>query len=244
VLALTAERILRIWEIGAGQSSSRRAMTILNVALADASSDDVAAWTVGRRDAYLLDLCEATFGARLTAYEECPRCGERLEFTVRVPEMRVDPPSPSGGWHELTADGYALRFRLPRAGDLAAVSDTRDVDEACRGLFARCVIEVSHAGAQIDVAEVPDSIVRKIASRMAECDPQAEIVLELRCHACHHNWPVLFDIATFFWAEVSAHARRLIRDVHALARAYGWREVEILSMSGWRRERYLEQLGV
>jgi hypothetical protein len=55
---------------------------------------------------------------------------------------------------------------------------------------------------------------------------------------------VLFDIATFFWAEVSAHARRLIRDVHALARAYGWREVEILSMSGWRRERYLEQLGV
>jgi hypothetical protein len=31
--------------------------------------------------------------------------------------------------------------------------------------------------------------------------------------------------------------------VHTLAQAYGWREVDILSMNAWRRQAYLEMLG-
>ena len=32
---------------------------------------------------------------------------------------------------------------------------------------------------------------------------------------------------------------RLIEEVHALARAYGWTEVEAMAMAPWRRARYL-----
>jgi hypothetical protein len=33
-----------------------------------------------------------------------------------------------------------------------------------------------------------------------------------------------------------------MRQVHTLALAYGWREIDILAMSSWRRQAYLEML--
>jgi len=44
----------------------------------------------------------------------------------------------------------------------------------------------------------------------------------------------------FFWAELAAEAKRLLREVDALARAYGWREADILALSSQRRHAYLE----
>ncbi|HEX2516118.1 MAG TPA: phage baseplate protein, partial [Chloroflexota bacterium] len=38
-------------------------------------------------------------------------------------------------------------------------------------------------------------------------------------------------------------ARRLLREVHTLARAYGWREAEILALPGRRRQTYLDLVG-
>jgi hypothetical protein len=35
-----------------------------------------------------------------------------------------------------------------------------------------------------------------------------------------------------------------MREVHTLAAMYGWRETDILAMSAWRRQRYLEMIGV
>jgi predicted DNA-binding transcriptional regulator AlpA len=77
---------------------------------------------------------------------------------------------------------------------------------------------------------------------MAAADPLADIRLGLICPACGHAWQVLFDIVTFFWSEIDAWARRTLREVHALARAYGWREAEILALTARRRQHYLEIL--
>ena len=41
---------------------------------------------------------------------------------------------------------------------------------------------------------------------------------------------------------MEAHARRLLLDVHQLASAYGWSEMEILSLSATRRNAYLEMV--
>jgi hypothetical protein len=51
-----------------------------------------------------------------------------------------------------------------------------------------------------------------------------------------------FDIAAYLWQEVDARARRALRDTHTLARAYGWREADILAMSDFRRQQYLEMV--
>jgi hypothetical protein len=35
----------------------------------------------------------------------------------------------------------------------------------------------------------------------------------------------------------------MVREVHRMASAYGWREADILAMSAFRRQRYLELIG-
>jgi hypothetical protein len=41
---------------------------------------------------------------------------------------------------------------------------------------------------------------------------------------------------------VAARAQRLLMEVHLLARAYSWRESDILAMSPARRNAYLQQV--
>ncbi len=81
-----------------------------------------------------------------------------------------------------------------------------------------------------------------LAAGLAEADPGAELLLELLCPACGHAWDEALDVASFFWAELDVQARRLLREVHVLARAYAWREADILALSPRRRRLYLEMV--
>jgi hypothetical protein len=81
--------------------------------------------------------------------------------------------------------------------------------------------------------------VREVVERIAALDPQADTRIDLSCPDCHHGWSEVFDVVSFFWTEIDAWARRLLRDVNVLARAYGWREHDILAMSTMRRQLYL-----
>ena len=45
------------------------------------------------------------------------------------------------------------------------------------------------------------------------------------------------------WSELQSRAERLLLDVDALARAYGWTEPEILALSSTRRAAYLQLTG-
>ena len=77
---------------------------------------------------------------------------------------------------------------------------------------------------------------------MGAADPQAEITFALDCPGCGQGWNALFDVATFFWSELAAEARRLLREIDAIARAYGWSERDILGLSAGRRQSYLETI--
>lgn len=96
-------------------------------------------------------------------------------------------------------------------------------------------------GEMIPAARLPAPAAAALAAELAKRDPQAEVEFNLRCAACGHAWLSLLDVAAFFWAEVSVQARRLLREVHQLAKAYGWRENDVLGMSAARRAFYLEQ---
>jgi hypothetical protein len=87
---------------------------------------------------------------------------------------------------------------------------------------------------------LPDHIVTVVATQMAAADPQADVELALSCPACAHGWQVVFDIADFFWQEIHAWAKVMLRSVHTLARAYGWREADVLALTPTRRQFYLE----
>jgi hypothetical protein len=110
-------------------------------------------------------------------------------------------------------------------------------------LLHRCVLGAECNGVTVVPTELSVEIRDEICRSMANADPAAEVLLDLRCPSCAHGWQVFFDIAAFFWTELTANAHRLLRDVDSLARTYHWREVDILAMTAERRQAYLELVG-
>jgi hypothetical protein len=239
--SLSASEVCQVWELGQGQHPVDRALTILAFAYPEMEWDQLAELTVGEREVRLLTVREQTFGPTLAGSADCPQCAEPLGFTTSTAAIRVaDPDELAKREHKLTEGGLELRFRLPNSRDLAATVVSEDVEAARRLLVERCTLEASRDGASVAPSELPPGISTKLAAHMAECDPQAEVLLRLDCPACGHKWRALFDIVAFFWAELAAQAKRLLLQVHTLARTYGWREADILSMSAPRRQFYLE----
>jgi hypothetical protein len=236
---LSPEKILAVWDTGRNQHELDRALTLLAAGSPELSRDELAALNIGERDARLLRLRTLVLGPRATAFVECPECAARLEFPVDTAAFMQPRNQTAAEAHEIDVDGTHVRFRLPTSRDLAEVVAAPDEAHGLRLLVERCVIEVNG-----DVADrsrdLPSGIVEALSRAMLGADPQAEITLALKCPDCAHEWQMLFDIADFFWNELAAQARRLLREIDTIARAYGWSEREILNLSARRRQSYLE----
>jgi hypothetical protein len=206
----------------------------------DDSWDTLAALPIGRRDARLLDVYERLFGPLMDAFAECPQCSEPLEYSLIAGDLRGSGNTSVEDELMLDAQGFHMHLRLPNSEDFERAGRFNDLSAARRFLLERCMVEASHAGSPIPASAIPDSLSEEIEARIAQADPQTEILIRLFCSACQHSWQVLFDIERFLWVKFSALAKRLLREVHTLARAYGWSEAEILSLSASRRQAYLE----
>jgi hypothetical protein len=181
----------------------------------------------------LLRLRTLVFGSSAAGFAECPQCAGRIEFPIDTTAL-LQPKVSGTAPHELEIDGTRLRFRLPTSHDLAVTVAARDASQALREVIARCVVAVDPP------TDWPNDTVAALGRAMLQADPQAEITLAISCPSCGHAWEMLFDIAHFFWNEIAAEARRILREIDALARAYGWSEREILGLSAARRQSYLE----
>lgn len=218
--AFSARDIVQLWETGCRQHPLDRALTMLAHACPEIGRERLADLTIGQRDALLFELREQTFGGTLDAFVQCPGCGERLEFSLPSAELR----SPSGAEAVdpvtglvLDEEGLQVRFRLPDSRDLAAAAGGGGLEAARAALLQRCVIEARLDGRAVSPLDLPDSVIARVADRMAACDPAADILLNLECPACRAGWQQPFDIVSFFWAELSSRAQRLLAEVHALA---------------------------
>jgi hypothetical protein len=219
-------------------------MLLLAAALPDVDRDQLADLTIGQRDAILLALREKTLGPTMQMYARCGQCSESLELTVNTADIRLMAVSEEKpGECELRQNGYAVRYRLPNSWDLAFVRGLGDVLQARSQLLQKCILEAEFNGTTIHPEDLPDEVVNALTSRMEEEDPQADIQFNVRCPTCGFSWQSIFDIVPYLWTEISVAAQRLLVDVHALARAYGWDQDDILSMSAARRRFYLEVVG-
>ena len=247
---LSASQLLSIWEYGLAQPAWQRALILLAAALPDSTPQALASLPLGQRDAYLLALRETLFGSHLTSLATCPSCGERLELTFDVADIRVGnlpvPHNEAEGGQDgdlfLDVDDTHVTFRLPNSLDLAEMAEMSTPEQARLHLLERCLLSAEEKGIARTVTDLPDSVTTAIAERMASADPQGDVQIALTCPACTHQWQTAFDILSFIWIEISAWAQRILREVHLLASAYGWREADILALSPRRRQAYLQMV--
>ena len=134
---------------------------------------------------------------------------------------------------EVTVAGRTMR--LPTSRDLAVIVVEQDEQSAARRLLQRICVDSTPA----DWSEELES---EISRALDGADPCMDLALDLICPACEHAWRAPFDVGAFLWEEVDVRGRRLLDEVHAIARSYSWSERQILELSETRRHAYLERV--
>ncbi|HSZ02854.1 MAG TPA: hypothetical protein VK788_25390 [Terriglobales bacterium] len=242
---LSVSELLTVWERGFAALPFERALAILSLASPESSPGALARLSIGRRDANLLQLREWAFGSELAMMAGCPSCGQALELTMPVAELRF--PHPAGiplmsAANDLESSlmvrDYQVRYRSPNTEDVAGCAGL-ELAACRRKLLACCVTEARHQGKSVSAEDLPEDVAQNVEEQIAAIDPQIDMRLDLTCPECHQRWKEVFDIVSFFCTEIDAWARRVLREVDVLARAYGWRESDILALSPVRRQIYM-----
>jgi hypothetical protein len=242
---LTAQDILVVWEAGLARQPVERALVALAHALPDWPPERLARLPLGQRDRLLLELRAQLFGDALSASTRCPGCGESLELPLSVGEIcgQDTTTDRQSSTFRLQSDGLEIRFRLPNSEDEEAAARQPDPEAGRAPLLERCIAKARDGRRAVPVAQLPESAVAVLATRMAELDPLAKLSFSLTCPNCGQEWDEVLDPAAYLWAEIVAAAERLLGEVHTLAQAYGWREADVLALSASRRNEYLELVG-
>jgi hypothetical protein len=235
--------LIALWERDrSGLPVAEKALLLLALARPEASREALGAMPVGARDRALLELRGALFGHELQALSACDACDEQLELALHVGDFLAGvAPARPAAQASLIAGGIDLRFRLPTTDDVLAVAHGAETDDARDALVRRCIVAATRDGAPVAPDDLDDDVVASIAAAIENIDPLSEIRLNVTCSACAGTQSVLLEIASYLWSELVGEAERLLEDVRGLAHAYGWRETDILAMSGKRRQFYLDR---
>jgi hypothetical protein len=223
------QELLSTWAVGSASGRVRRPLALLEHAVGvDAAA--LGQWPLGRRDAALIDVLIDAFGGDVEATADCAACGEEMEVAFAAGAIRTE----YAGDDSVDA-GDGLVVRALTTDDVAAAAGAgRDEGAVARVLAAHC--------AGVD-GPVGDDALEAIGAALERLDPQADVRIAVACPACGHDGEAGFDVAAYVWRLVEARARELIAEVDALARAYGWREADVLALPRERRELYLEMVG-
>jgi hypothetical protein len=217
--------LLECWERARSLARPWRELALLEL-VEPGSAAELARLPIGVRDRRLLDLRTALVGRRVDCETDCPTCGERLGMELEADRLRTDPPEP----HDRTVrrGRRTIHVRPPDSRDIAACLGVANPE---RALLDRCT--------DLGGGPVADDVREAVAREMAALDPGAEILLDAACPACDERWQVPLDVASLAFEEVAQIATRLLREVDQLARAYGWRERDVLGLSAERRRAYV-----
>lgn len=235
--ALAADQLLSLWE--QGLSATRRQRDDLLLA---ASGQQPPPQGLGQRQVGLLSAHAGWFGAALALQSRCPGCGETLSWTVDTEAMAhaLQAP-PQAQARPLAHPDGQLQLRAPLVDDIERACGAGDAGFA-DALLAACVAHWAGNGARAlsPPADWPPAVRQAALSELEALDPAASLSFALQCPACHQAWDAPLDMGESLWRGLQAAAEHLLHDIDRLARAYGWREPDILALSPLRRAAYLQ----
>lgn len=240
--ALSSDDVVRLWEEGEALAPIEQALLVLGRALPERSLSELRDLPLGQRNGLLLEVRAATFGDSLRGSTPCRICQTDLEFSLSARVLLASAEGAQEELFELRTPELEARIRLVRSADVLGVLGLPAAERAPR-LLERCVLALSKGGAACSVSQLSDAERAQLTAAIAERDPLAEVQLNVVCPDCRAETPVHIDIAAYFWAELLHHAQSLLRDVQILARAFGWREPDVLALSPRRRRLYTEAAG-
>ncbi|MGP8305592.1 T4 family baseplate hub assembly chaperone [Vibrio sp. YIC-376] len=260
--ALSDNKQVEVWELASSCRGQNRAAIMASAYLPDSLKPSFNNWSVAGRDHLLLLAYQCQFGDDINVSTSCTECGEKAELSFTASQiLSTASVSFNNGWnavtrtldtevylplyHEIHIDGVQCRFRLPCIADLMAVKQGDSVlfQFAQRVLDQESFKQVSRKLAEKeDVHSGWEALFDELERGMLECEPLSVVSLVTACPECGAKAEHQFDIASQFWAQLSAHVEKQLWDVHLLASAYGWSSQDILAMSPARRRRHISMI--
>lgn len=236
---LTTAELLHIWEQGQDRALLQKSLMLLVATCPPVDFNLVAQWPIGTRDGLLIQFRERFFGEHLVNTAVCPACLEVLEWEMKAGELLANKPVE---WPEIPIfstqiEAFLFKFRLPHSADFI-----NGFSEEPYSLVRSCIVSVQKDNERIPAEAITESLLAALESCMEVEDPNANLVFKLDCPVCKHQWRAVFDIISYLWKELDNWAKHTLQEVFVLARALGWSEQDILSMSPKRRQFYLEML--
>lgn len=163
-----------------------------------------------------------------------PDCDEEVEielplaaFAASAAEAAAAEPA------ELTWHGSAFRPRRPTGEDLRRWRNDPPSDTD---------ILADLGGPRFGRSDPPPELIAAVEEALAAVDPLVDVTVRSACPACGQALEVPVDLEGEALALVGRSQEGLLREVAALARAFGWSESEIVALPAQRRRRYLALL--
>ena len=231
----TEAEVLEMLDAGETLNPPGRALLLARLG---GGTGDAASLPLGMRDRLILNLRAQLLGDTIEAIDSCPHCHERTSFELSCDGLTRTGEQPPDRM-TVQAEGFTVICRPLNGRDVLLAADAGPTGARARLIIA-AVIEARRRSVPIDAAALSPAVVGEVARCLTAADPLADIVLSLSCPACGEAWDAGFDIGEFVWQELRNWGRRVLREVHTLARAYGWREPDVLAIPPRRRRVYLE----
>jgi hypothetical protein len=212
---------LALWDEGAERHPLDRAVGLI-AAVEGASREQAATLSIDARNRALYRIVETLFGERINLIATCSECAAETELSFSTRDALAVPATPE----RIGLAGGSAWCRLPSSRDLAAALAAPNPEDA----LLAAVVE----------AEVADpELLSEAESRLAAQAGLADLSLDYRCARCGSRGEAPFDVLDYLWRRIVAEARRLLREVHIIARVYGWSSDTVLALSPARRAAHI-----
>jgi hypothetical protein len=212
-----------------------RAGMLVDVLAPDPSGVAAADQPLGTLTRRFLAVAEAWFGPEIVAVTTCQRCGEELEVSVPVADLREASDAAAPAAEAGAADVSVRPLTLT---DLADAADADDAHAASVLLATRALGDRAPA----DDDEITPELIEAASAALERADPMASVAAAVTCPRCGAGSTPALDLGDWCWTMADAHVQRLLDEVDLLARAYGWSEASILALGSTRRAAYLERM--
>jgi hypothetical protein len=210
------------------------ARVLLDVPSAAVRPGDAWQMSIGDRDRAVAELYRRCFGDRVSSVVRCESCDGsfEMEFSLSALLERADgrpPATPEAigpddeGFYR--AQGGA-RFRLVTVGDEQALLGVPP-ERAADLLSSRCLPD-----------RPPAPVDERTQTLIEALDPVLSLELPASCAECGTPQEVDFDLPRFFLTLLYRERPLLIREIHWIAKAYGWSHHEILGLPRTVRRAY------
>ncbi len=190
---------------------------------------------LGDRQYLMLCLACLAGGDIVWFHPECEQCGKRFDIQIRRSEIPVKPAGKGYPYIDISLGGRNRRFRVPNGEDELSIRG-KPLAQAVDHLLRRC-LACDDAGSPgpDTLCGLSEKDMGAIEQAMDEIVPDVGSRVETRCPECGRPQ----EIALKTEGPPVTPLMALYRDIHLLARNYGWHEGQILALPTWRRKLYI-----